>query len=135
MVKKRLLWLLVWVLLAPAVQARTDSSAGVIEKAYRQHRSNLQVTGEGTVIKLLPDDNQGDRHQRFILRLPSGFTVLVAHNIDLATKVAGLKFGDRIEFAGEYEWSEKGGTVHWTHRDPARRHADGWLRFGGKVYQ
>ena len=132
---KRFLLLLVWLLLAPTVEVQADSNAGIIEKAYRQHRGNLQVVGDGTVIKLLPDDNQGDRHQRFILRLPSGFTVLVAHNIDLAAKVSGIKVGDRIEFAGEYEWSEKGGTVHWTHRDPARRHPDGWLRFAGRIYQ
>lgn len=106
-----------------------------IEQAYRQQRSNLQLEGEGTVIKLLADDNRGSRHQKFIMRLPSGQTLLVAHNIDLAPKIEDLKVGDSVAFFGEYEWSEKGGTLHWTHRDPQQRHTDGWLKVSDRVYQ
>ncbi|NJA08078.1 DUF3465 domain-containing protein [Methylococcaceae bacterium WWC4] len=106
-----------------------------IEQAYRQQRSDLQIEGEGTVIKLLADDNRGSRHQRFIIRLESGQTLLVAHNIDLAPKIEGLEVGDKVAFAGEYEWSDKGGTLHWTHRDPGGRHAAGWLKHCGRVYQ
>lgn len=106
-----------------------------LEQAFRSQRSDVQIQGEGKVVKLLPDDNQGSRHQRFILRLQSGQTVLIAHNIDLAPKIANLRVGDTVSFYGEYEWSEKGGTVHWTHKDPGRRHADGWLKLAGQVYQ
>lgn len=106
-----------------------------IEQAYRQHRSDLQIEGEGRVIKLLADDNRGSRHQRFVIRLQSGQTLLVAHNIDLAPKVDELKVGDTVAFSGEYEWSDKGGTLHWTHRDPGGRHVAGWLKHGGRVYQ
>jgi uncharacterized protein YdeI (BOF family) len=72
---------------------------------------NSEVVGKGTVVKILSDDHQsggdnGSRHQRFILRLDSGQTVLVVHNID-----------------------------HWTHRDPDERHVDGWLKRNGKIYQ
>lgn len=118
----------------PLVWALGDTDA-VLEQAYRQHQSDLQVEGDGTVIKLLADDNRGSRHQRFIVRLQSGQTLLVAHNIDLAPKIDGLKVGDQLEFFGEYEWNDKGGTLHWTHRDPGRRHADGWLKHAGRVYQ
>ncbi len=106
-----------------------------IEQAYRQQHSNVQIVGEGRVVKLLADDNRGSRHQKFILRLPSGLTLLVAHNIDLADKIDGLKLGDEVAFSGEYEWSEKGGTLHWTHHDPAERHAGGWLKHAGRLYQ
>jgi len=112
-----------------------NAGEGTLEQAYQQQRSDLQIEGEGTVVKLLPDDNRGSRHQRFILRLPSGQTLLIAHNIDLAARVDELKVGDTVAFFGEYEWSPKGGTLHWTHRDPGKRHVDGWLRHGGKVYQ
>lgn len=97
--------------------------------------SNRQVQGEGVVIKLLPDDNQGSRHQKFILKLSSGQTLLIAHNIDLAPRVAPLAVGDRVSFNGEYEWNERGGVVHWTHRDPRGRHEDGWLKAAGQTYQ
>lgn len=124
--------LLLW---QPLVRADVASGNAIIEQAYQQHRSNQQVEGQGTVIKLLADDNRGSRHQRFVIRLPSGQTVLIAHNIDLAAKIENLQLGDLLAFFGEYEWSEKGGTVHWTHRDPARRHADGWLKHNGAIYQ
>jgi hypothetical protein len=106
-----------------------------IATAFKNHTSNVRVEGEGIVIKVLSDDLQKPRHQRFILSLASGQTVLVTHNIDLAPRVDGLLEGDRVSFKGEYEWNDKGGIVHRTHRDPVDRHNGGWLRHQGKVYQ
>jgi hypothetical protein len=103
--------------------------------AFENRRSNVQVQGSGQVTKVLADDNDGSRHQRFIVRLDSGQTVLIAHNIDLANRVASLSTGDRIEFYGEYEWNAKGGVIHWTHRDPQHRHVDGWIKHNGRTYQ
>lgn len=117
------------------VLADNSAADGLIEQAYRQQRSDLQTEGEGTVIKLLPDDNHGSRHQRFILRLNSGQTLLIAHNIDLADRIETLRIGDKVAFFGEYEWSDKGGTLHWTHHDPLRRHVGGWLQHAGRTYQ
>ena len=90
---------------------------------------------ESLVSKILADDIDGSRHQRFILTLPSGQTLLVAHNIDLAPRVASLKAGDSVAFNGVYEWNAKGGVIHWTHHDPAGRHEVGWLRHAGQTYQ
>lgn len=53
-----------------------------LKQAYENHQSDVQVRGLGTVSRVLPDDNKGSRHQKFILRLDSGQTLLVAHNID-----------------------------------------------------
>jgi hypothetical protein len=106
-----------------------------IEHAYARQLGNVQIEGQGVVVKLLADDHDGSRHQRFILRLASGRTVLVAHNIDLAARVETLRVGDTVTFYGEYEWSRKGGVIHWTHHDPQARHPDGWLRHGGRVYR
>ena len=103
--------------------------------AYQSRQSDVQVSGEGVVSRVLADDRQGSRHQRFILRLHDGQTVLIAHNIDLAPRIKGLKPGDRVEFHGEYEWNERGGVIHWTHHDPQGRHPDGWLKHHGRTYQ
>jgi len=106
-----------------------------IGRAFKNRTSNVQVEGEGVVTRLLADDLSGSTHQRFIVRLKSGQTVLIAHNIDIAPRVAGLQKGDGIRFYGEYVWNEKGGMVHWTHHDPEGRHAAGWLKHRGRTYQ
>ncbi|MDG2678589.1 DUF3465 domain-containing protein [Vibrio sp. 1733] len=106
-----------------------------LKQAYDNHQSDVQVQGSGTVIRLLRDDNEGSRHQKFILKLDSKQTLLVAHNIDLAPRIPNLKVGDRVQFYGEYEWNKKGGVMHWTHHDPNNRHPHGWLRHNGKTYE
>jgi hypothetical protein len=116
---------------APTTQQGSD----VLRRAFDNQQSDVQVQAAGTVEKMLSDDNDGSRHQRFIVRVGADQTVLIAHNIDLAPRVAGLKEGDQIEFFGEYEWNNKGGVVHWTHHDPANRHIGGWIKHNGKTYQ
>lgn len=110
-------------------------ASGSIDEAYKNRSRDVQVRGEGVVTKTLSDDNEGSRHQRFIVRLESGLTVLIAHNIDLAPRVANLKKGDRVEFSGEYVWNDKGGTVHWTHHDPRGRHPEGWIKHNYRTYR
>ena len=106
-----------------------------IARALESKASGIQIQGEGTVTKILPDDNVGSRHQRFIIKLHSGQTLLVAHNIDIAPKVGSLRVGDAITFKGEYVWNSHGGVIHWTHHDPGGRHAAGWLKHGNQTYQ
>lgn len=108
------------------------SSDRQLEQAFRDRVSDLQIAGAGTVVHVLPDDNKGSRHQRFLLETDSGLTLLVAHNIDLAPRIPDLGKGDRVRFYGEYEWNDKGGVIHWTHHDPRGKHADGWLEHSGK---
>jgi hypothetical protein len=112
-----------------------SSGDSVLEEAFEQQQSDLQVQGTGEVVKVLADDNDGSRHQRFILRLASGRTLLVAHNIDLAPRITSLNRGDSVEFYGEYEWNPKGGVIHWTHHDPRGKHVSGWLKHNGSTYQ
>lgn len=107
----------------------------VLREAFDNRRSNVQVQGGGTVARILPDDRDGSPHQRFILRLNSGQTILIAHNIALAPRIPELQVGDRVDFYGEYEWNAQGGVIHWTHDDPQGRHVAGWLKHKGRLYQ
>lgn len=114
--------------------AEVEAGRAKIEKAFQDRLSAVMVEVEGSVDRTLADDNQGSRHQRFILRLPSDLTVLVAHNIDLAPRVP-LEPGDRVALRGQYEWNEQGGIVHWTHHDPEDRRPGGWIRHRAREYR
>ena len=117
------------------VEEATVDDQQKIMQAYQQQLSNIQVQSKGEVKAILADDNDGSRHQKMILKMENGLTVLVAHNIDLAPRVEGLRKGEIVEFYGEYEYSPKGGVIHWTHHDPQAKHVDGWLKYQGKSYQ
>ncbi len=119
----------------PSVSSPLAAPNAILASAIADRESGVQVQGGGTVTKVLPDDTNGSQHQRFILRLSSGQTLLIAHNIDLAPRVASLQPGDQVEFNGVFEWNDRGGVVHWTHHDPAGRHVPGWLRHAGQTYQ
>lgn len=106
-----------------------------VEKAFVNQQSDAQIQGKGRVNKVLRDDTKGLRHQKFILQVSPEQTVLVAHNIDVAPRLPGLREGDSVEFYGEYEWTAEGGVIHWTHHDSSGRHIDGWLKYNGKTYQ
>lgn len=111
----------------------TAGEAAILE-AFEQGRSDLEVEIEGVVQRLLADDNQGSRHQRFIVELSGGHTVLIAHNIDLAKRVP-LAAGDRVTIGGEYEWNDRGGVIHWTHHDPRGQRRGGFVRHRGEEYR
>jgi len=120
--------------LSPSTRALSGSDEA-LARAFEQHTSNVQVEGQGVIRRVLSDDNNGSRHQRFVVALSSGQTLLIAHNIDLAPRVVGLREGDIVAFSGEYQWNAEGGVIHWTHRDSSKRHPPGWIRHNGEVYQ
>lgn len=115
--------------------AQRNFAVDAAREAYEQHRSGQQITVQGTVVRTLADDRDGSRHQRFIIRADGGTTILVAHNVDLAPRLDGLKAGDRLTLVGEYEWNGQGGLLHWTHHDPSQRHRPGYIEWKGRRYQ
>jgi uncharacterized protein DUF3465 len=121
--------------IAEYVATTASSSDSELARASESRSSNIHREGHGSVAKLLSDDTAGSRHQKFILRLQSGQTVLVAHNIDIAPRVDSIQEGDIVRFSGEYDWNSKGGVIHWTQHDPNGRHPGGWLKHGGRTYE
>ncbi len=87
----------------------------------------------GFVRRLLSDDNDGSRHQRFIIDIGDRRTLLIAHNIDLASRIP-LGMGDRVQVRGMYEWNDLGGLLHWTHHDPHGAEEGGWVKYRRKKY-
>ena len=119
----------------PGTALASRHTAEYLGEGFGQDNGKAVVYGQGEVVKILPEDTKGARHQRFLLKAAPGLVVLVAHNIDIASRIDGLAAGDRLLFCGEYIWNDKGGILHWTHHDPAGRQPGGWLRLGNTVYR
>jgi len=113
-----------------------DGPATEIEvlTAQQNHARNVEVTLTAPVRKLLPDDTEGLKHQRFLLQLSNGSTVLVAHNIGEAAAVP-LEPGQLVTVHGEFIWNQKGGVIHWTHHSDNGRHEGGFIDYQGQRYQ
>lgn len=103
--------------------------------AYKNRVAKAQIKGSGLIVKVLKDDLEGSRHQRLIVKVNENQTLLIAHNIDLAPRIPNPKIGSVVAFYGEYIWNKKGGVLHWTHKDPRKKHEDGWLQYNGRIYQ
>ncbi len=116
----------------PSAGSLPLDDAGLIELQSARARQ-APVRCVARVYKLMKEDTRGRRHQRFLLKLSNGTTVLVAHNIDLAPRVP-LRVGDVVEIQGEYIWNERGGVLHYTHRSTSRRKPGGWIKFNGRTF-
>lgn len=89
--------------------------------------SNMQV------VKLLPDDTVGLKHQKWIVRLSSGQLMQAVYNLDLCERVP-LKVGDVVSMGGQFVWTNQGGLLHWLHFDPRKLRKDGYVGLNGKLY-
>lgn len=121
----------------PSYQHQQETVVGdwAIEQAFRAKARDVSVEGEGKVRAVLADDNKGTRHQRFVLELNNGLTLLFAHNIDLAPRLPNLQKGDYVRFRGDYIYNAEGGIIHWTHHDPKGRHIGGYLEYQNQRYE
>ncbi|MDF3919706.1 DUF3465 domain-containing protein [Salinicola sp. LHM] len=116
--------------------AGTQASAeATLQRAFDTHREGFWIEASGQIVRVLADDREGSRHQRVIVTLDTGQTLLIAHNIDVAPRVERIEVGDRLRFRGEYVWNAQGGVIHWTHHDPDGTELGGWLEHQGRRYR
>ncbi|MGL4184684.1 MAG: DUF3465 domain-containing protein [Thiotrichaceae bacterium] len=117
--------------------SQTDTAYQQATEQIRTARLNpnakFRTIIKGEVLKLLPDDNEGARHQRFLVKLAPDIVVLVAHNLDLAKRVPAQS-GQPIIINGEFIANDKGGVMHWTHHDPQGGQG-GWIEYRDQRYQ
>lgn len=115
-----------------------DTAASINEAevaaAQNNRASHVQVTCTLPVKRMLRPDDKGEKHEKFLLQLSNGTTILVAHNVSRAPSVP-LEAGDIVTVHGEYIWNEKGGVIHWTHASDTPRHQGGYIDFKGQRYQ
>lgn len=105
-----------------------------MRKPFQERDSGTWIEITGFVRRLLSDDSDGSRHQRFIVDIGAGRTLLIAHNTDLAERIP-LGIGDRVRVRGMYEWNDLGGLMHWTHHDPLGVEDGGFVRYRRKEYR
>ncbi|HEV3152526.1 MAG TPA: DUF3465 domain-containing protein [Candidatus Baltobacteraceae bacterium] len=97
-----------------------------------------EIRDSGTVVRVL---GYGGSHEGFLLMIPlaagnGSDRVLRAFRVEDNTDITGpipLHAGERIAFQGQFECSDD--AIHWTHRDPAGRHIDGYIEADGKTYR
>ena len=119
--------------LCVSAPTKTKNKGVRLNRAFTKRDDGEWIEVTGFVRRLLSDDDDGSRHQRFIIDIGDRRTLLIAHNIDLANRVP-LGMGDRVQVRGMYEWNDLGGLVHWTHHDPQGIEDGGWVRYRRKNY-
>lgn len=120
--------------LTTAYSCTSTQGSLTVSQAQDQHVQHIEVTVTAPVKEILPDDTEGSPHQRFLISLPNGTTVLIAHNTQLAQPVP-IQVGDVVTIHGQYIWNNKGGVIHWTHHSDSPKHEGGWIEFKGQKYQ
>jgi len=97
----------------------------IVRKAFLKKQTDFHTSVIGKIIEVLPDDQLGIPHQRFIIQLPeSDQSILVVHNLEYGSRLH-LGAGDVIKVTGEYVWNQHGGLIHLTHHDPNHRFEPG----------
>ena len=73
-------------------------------------------------------------HESFPVRTERGARLEVVSNLSLAPWL-DVRPGDRVVVRGELVRPKgREAVVHWTHHDPARRHAAGFIEWNGRRY-
>ena len=107
---------------------------GDLIRAVRDNKNvHFVEASQVTVVRLLPDDTQGNLHQKWFIRLSNGARVYCVYNIDFAEKVP-LDLYDVVNVGGHFVAAEKGPLLHWLHEDPKRRRPDGFVELHGQRY-
>lgn len=113
-----------------ATRVSNDPGGRVIAEAFRGGQSNVPVETSGIVEALDLEATTDSPDQRFVLRLASDVTVVVAHPREVVS--LPLVIGDRVRVRGYYVWNETGGYIVGTHNDPEG--PGGWILHDGKFY-
>jgi hypothetical protein len=115
----------------PGYEVRSGFAAVQDAHLYRQTGFIAEV--EGIVARILMDDREDRRNQKFTIRLTNGQMLLVIHDQEVAGRVP-VSVGDTVLVRGEYVWTETGGTLRHTQRDYSTRRLHGWIDHRGERY-
>lgn len=109
------------------------SDNDIIRAVNDRRRVNYVEGGSMTVTKVLPDDDYGRKHQKWMVRLTNGEVMQAVYNSDMCPEVP-VKVGDVIAMGGMFLWTSSGPMLHWLHHDPRGTRPDGYVYVNGKYY-
>ncbi len=126
--------LVVAMLIASATGCSAPANApenGAVYDAWRAQQSRVEVDASGSVARLLGErSGRYGPHAGFLLHLSGGASHGLTVRVEVNERFTGplpLVAGEPVQVRGEYEFDPRGGVIHWTHRDPRRRHPDGYI--------
>jgi hypothetical protein len=96
------------------------------KQAFDQHLRDIFMIADGIIAEILPNDETGVPHQRFILLTPEPQTLLIVNNIEQGQPL-DIRVGDKIHVEGTYVWNKYGGLIHETHLGVNKRQPDGLI--------
>lgn len=118
----------------PQLRIPGQPNALSLAQAVQNRRRAHFVQGVDLVVtRLLPDDNQGLKHQKFMVRIGNGIQVMIVSNLELCKRVP-VRVGDVVSAAGEFIWTKNGGLLHWVHSDPRGLRPNGFIQHAGQTY-
>lgn len=105
----------------------------LVQAMENKRRVNFVEGSNMTVVKILPDDNSGLTHQKWIVKLSNGKLLQAVYNTDMCPHVP-LQVGDVVAMGGMFLWTGQGGLIHWLHHDPRGTRPDGYVMVNGTYY-
>lgn len=111
----------------------TDSDSDVVRAVNDRRKVNYVEGGNMVVVKVLPDDDNGLKHQKWVVRLSSGQTMQAVYNSDMCPRVP-VRVGDVVAMGGMFLWTNSGALLHWLHHDPRENRPDGYVYLNGQYY-
>ena len=117
----------------PSFVDEKASDNDIIRAVNDRRRVNYVEGGSMTVTRVLPDDDDGRKHQKWMVRLSNGKTLQAVYNSDMCPEVP-IKVGDVIAMGGMFLWTNSGPMLHWLHHDPRANRPDGYVYVNGNYY-
>jgi len=114
-------------------KAAVNDDSQIVQAYEAKRRVNFVEGAKMEVVKLLPDDNSGLKHQKWVVRLSNGKLMQAVYNTDMCPYVP-LQVGDVVAMGGMFLWTGNSGMIHWLHHDPRGNRPDGYVMVNGKYY-
>lgn len=117
----------------PLSSTQIADDSDIVRAINDQRQVNFVEGGGLVVVKILPDDTNGLKHQKWVVRLSNGMAMQAVYNSDMCPRVP-VKIGDVIAMGGQFIWTKGGALIHWLHHDPKGRRPDGFVLLNGTYY-